>query len=255
MATPGEPRSRRDERVTEISGRVYRRLLRVYPRGLRDEYGDEMARCFQDLCREALESGGLGLAALWVRTVPELLHTAVKERSAELNRNVYRSIAGVALTTAFVLLIPLLAAPAWTLFDFVFAGVLIFGTGLAYSLAASKRGDIAYRAAAGVALAAAFMLVWAVVAVGVIGSESNPANLMYFGVLAVGIAGAFIVRFEPRGMARAMAATAVVQGLVAVIALVYGVSGAGEILAPNSFFAALFAGSALLFRRADPRSG
>ena len=38
---------------------------RAYPRELRDEYGDEMVRCFQDLCREELEDGGgLGLAAL-----------------------------------------------------------------------------------------------------------------------------------------------------------------------------------------------
>lgn len=256
MASPGGPRPRGHERAVGISERAYRTLLRAYPRGLRGEYGDEMSRCFRDLCREELEDGGgLGLAALWTRTLTELLYTALKERRTTLSKNVYRSVVGLALATAVILLIPLLAMRftdevVWNLEDFVFAGALVFGVGLAYVLVARKAGNIAYRAAVGVALAAAFLLVWAVGAVGVIGSESNPANLMYGGVLAVGIAGAFIVRFEPRGMARTMVATAVVQGLVAGIALIYGLSGAAEILLLNGFFAALWLISALLFRHA-----
>jgi hypothetical protein len=78
------------------SERAYRSLLRAYPRELRDEYGDEMARLFRDLCREELEDGGgLGLAALWARTLPESLYTALKERSTMLNRNAYRSVAAL----------------------------------------------------------------------------------------------------------------------------------------------------------------
>ena len=155
MASPRGPRPRGHERAVGTSERVYRSLLLAYPRELRDEYGEEMARCFRDLCREELEDGGgLGLAALWAHTLPELLYTALKERSTMLARNAYRSVVGVALATAFILLIPLLAAPAWTLFDFVFAGALIFGTGLTYVLVARKAGNFAYRAAVGVALAA-----------------------------------------------------------------------------------------------------
>lgn len=256
MASQRGPRPRGHERAVGISERAYRLLLRAYPSGLRDEYGGEMSRCFQDLCREELEDrGGLGLAALWARTLPELIYTAHKERSTMSNRNTYRSVVGLALATTLILLIPLLAMPftdevVWTLEDFVFAGVLIFGTGLTYVLVARKAGNVAYRAAVGVALAAAFILVWATGAVGVIGTEANPANLMYGGVLAVGIAGALIVRFEPQGMARTMVATAVAQGLVAVIALIYGLSGAAEIVLLNGFFVALFVGSALLFRHA-----
>jgi len=255
MASPGGPRPRGHERAVGTSERAYRSLLRAYPRELRDEYGDEMARLFRDLCREELEDGGgLGLAALWARTLPESLYTALKERSTMLNRNPYRPVAGVALATAFILLIPLLTAPAWTLFDFVFAGALIFGTGLTFVLAARKAGNIAYRVAVGVALAAAFILVWVTGAVGIIGSEDNNANLMYFGVLAVGIIGAVIARFRSHGMARALFATALAQALVAVIVLIFGLglpwSPPLEILALNGFFLALFAGSALLFRYA-----
>ena len=242
------------------SERAYRSLLRAYPRGLRDEYGDEMARCFRDLCREGLEDGGgLGLAALWARTLSELLYTALKERSTMLARNTYRFVVGVALATAFILMLPLLAMQVtdqvvWDLADFAVAGALLVGTGLMYELAARKAGNIAYRAAVGVALAAALLLVWLNFAVGVIGTEDDLANLMYVGVLAVGIIGAIIARFRPPGMARALFATALAQALVAVIALIFGLGSSlsppVEILGLNGFFVALFLGSAWLFRNA-----
>jgi hypothetical protein len=111
-----------------------------------------------------------------------------------------------------------------------------------------------YRFAIGVALAAAFILIWLSLGVGIIGKDGDPANLMYFGVLAVEIIGAIIARLQPHGMARALFATAFAQALVAVIALIAGLglpwSGPAEILGLNGFFIALFAGSAWLFRRA-----
>ena len=112
----------------------------------------------------------------------------------------------------------------------------------------------AYRSAVGVALAAAIVLVWLSLGVGIIGKDGDPANLMYFGVLAVGIIGAIISRLRPHGMARALIATALAQALVAGIAVIGGLgrpySGPAELLALNGFFIALFVGSAWLFRRA-----
>ena len=113
--------------------------------------------------------------------------------------------------------------------------------------------DTSYRYAIGVALAAALILVWLSLGVGIIGKDGDPANLMYCGVLAVGISGAFVARFQPHGMARALLATALAQALVTAIALVAGLglpwSGPAEILALNGFFIAAFVGSAWLFRR------
>ncbi|CAA9566615.1 MAG: hypothetical protein AVDCRST_MAG86-1124 [uncultured Truepera sp.] len=80
----------------------------------------------------------------------------------------------------------------------------------------------AYRAAVGVSLAAALGLARLSLGVGMIGADGDPANLMYFGVLAVGIIGAVIARFRPHGMARALLATALAQASVAVIALIFG---------------------------------
>ena len=161
---------------------------------------------------------------------------------------------------ALILLLPLVAMQFtdevnWDVADFTFAGALLIGTGITYELAARKTGGTAYRAAVGVALAAAFILVWVNGAVGIIGTESDDANLMYGGVLAVGIIGAIIARFQPHGMARALFATAVAQALAAVIALAAGLGSTGptwpqDILALTGFFVALFVGSALLFRKA-----
>jgi len=160
---------------------------------------------------------------------------------------------------ALLLLLPLVAMQftnevVWDETDFIVFGAMLFGACGAFELAARMTGNIAYRAAVGVAVAAAFILVWINLAVGIIGSEDNSANLMYGGVLAVGIVGAIVARFQPNGMARALAATALAQASVAVIALVAGMgypaSPPLEILGVNAFFAALWLLSAWLFRRA-----
>ena len=245
-----------------ISERVYRLLMRAYPKEFREMYGAQMEQVFLDLCREETRRGGVGLARFWVRVGLDVVSSAIVERRRAEDKEIamrdhkYRSVVGVALATAFILLLPLLAAPAWTLADFVFAGALIFGTGLTYVLVARKAGNIAYRAAVGVALAAAFILVWLTGAVGIIGSEDNNANSMYIGVLAVGIIGAIVARFRPHGMARALFATALAQALVAVIALIitlgspWSPPGVLGTLILNGFFVGLFVGSAWLFREA-----
>lgn len=91
----------------------------------------------------------------------------------------------------------------------------------------------AYRAAAGIACVTAFVLAWINAAAGIIGD--GPVNLMYFGVFAVGFVGTMIARFEPRGMAIALFATAAAQMCVPVIALVMWKAGWQDLLFdPNS---------------------
>ncbi|HSL22477.1 MAG TPA: hypothetical protein VK886_13165 [Vicinamibacterales bacterium] len=111
-----------------------------------------------------------------------------------------------------------------------------------------------YRLAAVIAVVAALMLVWLSLGVGIIGRDGDPANAMYFGVLAVGIIGALIARFRAPGMARALFGMALAQTAVAAIALIGGLgrpwSGPLELTLLNGFFVAMFAGSAWLFRRA-----
>ena len=116
-------------------------------------------------------------------------------------------------------------------------------------------GTDSYRFATILALATAFILVWLIGAVGVIGVEGDPFDLMYFGVLAIGLIGAIAARLRPHGMARALFATAFAQALVTFVALIVGkhqssVSSVPEILILNGFFITLFLVSARLFGNA-----
>ena len=161
---------------------------------------------------------------------------------------------------AFLLLLPLVAMQftdevAWSAFDFVFMGALLGGVGLGFELAVRKSGNAAYRTAAGVALAAAFLLVWINGAVGIIGSEHEDANLLYGAVLAVAFIGGIVARFRPAGLALAMSATALAQALVPVIASTLGadtraLAWSPEVLVLTGFFAAIWLLSAWLFRKA-----
>lgn len=113
----------------------------------------------------------------------------------------------------------------------------------------------AYRFAVGAALATPLLLFWVIGAVGLIGVEGDPFDMIYAGVVGVGVAGAAVARLRPRGMARAMVAAAGAQGMVVVIALMVGkqhveVSSVPEIVLSNGFFVALWCGSAWLFKRA-----
>lgn len=146
----------------------------------------------------------------------------------------------------------------WDIFDFAVFGAMLLTVAVIIALAMRKSSNTAYRSAAGVAVAAAFLLVWVNGAVGIIGNENNDANMMFFGVLAVGFIGGLIARFQPKGMARAMYATAFAQVMVAVIALVArlgleGNSWPWDVAVLTGFFAALWLLSALLFRRAARR--
>jgi hypothetical protein len=132
---------------------------------------------------------------------------------------------------------------------------MLLGACGAYELAVRTTGNTAYRAAVGVAVVAAFILIWINLAVGIIGSEDNPANLMYAGVLAIAILGAFIARFRPHGMALTFAATALAHGLAGAIALMAGWGSSGAnwprvIVVLTGFFCALWLLSAWLFRKA-----
>lgn len=153
---------------------------------------------------------------------------------------------------ALVLLLPLLADAPWTASDFIVMGALLGGVGLGLELAVRKR-DPVYTMAAGVALAASFLLVWINGAVGIIGSERDDANLLFAGVLLVALGGAVLALFRPAGMARAMVAAALAQALVPVIAAAVRPGSnawAPEVLGLTAGFVALWLGSAWLFRRA-----
>ena len=154
---------------------------------------------------------------------------------------------------------PMVAHWPWSAADFIVAGAIFAIVGGSFELAVRASGDVSYRLGSAVALASAFLLVWINLAVGIIGSENNPLNLIFFGVIAIALAGSLAARFRPAGMARAMTAAAALQAIVGIAVFVLDV-GASE--PPGQFgllllieaFALLWLLSAWLFRRAADAS-
>lgn len=142
----------------------------------------------------------------------------------------------------------------WGPFDFLVFGTMLTLACGAFELAVRARGAWTYRAGAAVAIGASFLLVWVNLAVGFIGNEENPANLMYAGLLAIVIVGGALVRFRPRGMSRVLVAAALAQALAWVVNLVAGLDPRPVmLLIPTAVFMALWLGSAGLFAKAAAR--
>jgi len=175
-------------------------------------------------------------------------------------RGIGRRLGGWAVVTALVLMVPLVAMRFssevnWTGFDFVFAAVLIFGSGAAFELLTRRTGNIAYRAGAALAILATFLLLWVNGAVGIIGSEDDEANLLYFGVPAIALLGALTTGFRPAGMAGAMLVAGIAQVAIGATAVIAGWGSDGpiwprDVIGATAMFGALWLLSAGLFRKA-----
>lgn len=106
----------------------------------------------------------------------------------------------------------------WTASDFVVMGVMLGIVCGAIELAVRCSGNWAYRGGVAAANLGAFLITWANLAVGIVGSEDNPANMLFFGALLVGAAGSAMARFRAAGMAKAMLATVAAVAAAFVIA-------------------------------------
>ena len=156
------------------------------------------------------------------------------------------------IAAAGLLLLPAVAMQftdemQWDTFDVVVMVILLASACTAIDLVARASVNRACRAGAALATLGIFLLIWINLAVGIIGAETNPANRMFAGVIAVAIGGSMLARFRAAGLARAMQATAAAQFLVAIIA---AATGAGTIFASTAGFMALWLGAAFCFRKA-----
>jgi hypothetical protein len=154
---------------------------------------------------------------------------------------------------ALLLLLPLVAMLFTSEVNSLFAAALLGGAGFAAELAVRKSNSIAYLSAALLAIGTAMLIIWVNAAVGILGSEENDANLLYYAVIALALAGCIIARFQSRNMSRTLFATAAAHALVTAIALSAGLGNPEKWpleLAGNAFFTTLWLASAFLFRRA-----
>jgi hypothetical protein len=132
--------------------------------------------------------------------------------------NLWR-VAGWGLA-GLLLLLPLVAMQFtnevnWTASDFVFAAILFGTVGAVLELAVRITRNSAYRAGVGLAAAAAFLIVWASGAVGMIGNEDDAYNLLFIAVIVVAVVGSALARLRASGMAKVMGAAALLHAAAA----------------------------------------
>lgn len=173
--------------------------------------------------------------------------------------SIRRQMLFVALGTAAFLMIPLLAGLLttevnWGIFDFIVMGILISGSGMLYVFVSRISDNTAYRVAAAITIFTGFLIIWINLAVGIIGAEDNPANLLYIVVFLIGLIGAGISRLKPRGLSWTLFIAAFFQVITPVLALPFWESSLHEppgltgLFLLNSFIGGLLIIAAILFR-------
>jgi hypothetical protein len=184
------------ERIAELVARWVRFYTRNLPPPIAQRRIDEIDADLHDHIAHERANGtedwriALSIAARMVRGLAAdfswrgrtIAHSSTPREVMKTSNTAYRSTVRVALATAFILLLPLVAMQItdevdWGLADFAFAGALLGGTGLLLQLAARKPRNIAYRGAATAIAVAAIVLGEA---------DDAPGLVLFGGLLIVG---------------------------------------------------------------------
>jgi hypothetical protein len=134
----------------------------------------------------------------------------------------------------------------WTASDFIFAAIVFGLVGGLFELAARASRNISYRAGVVVGVACGFLQLWITLAVGIIGSENNPANWTYIAMVLAALSVAAVTIGQARALSRAMAVMAVLQLFFFALHMIDGHYTA----VIDLFYTALGVMSSLLFARA-----
>jgi hypothetical protein len=140
---------------------------------------------------------------------------------------------------------------AWSGGDFVVFGAMLLTACLAFEMATRVARVPSYLLASAIAIGAAFLLLWANLAVGIVDEPDHPANLMFLVVPAIGAVGAAFARRRASGMAYTLATMAVAQSVAGGIAMrMQTQESPAFVLAFTGLYAVAWLSSALLFRKA-----
>lgn len=75
-------------KIIATSVKIYGRLLCLYPKSYRRDFGEQMAQFFRDQCRDAWQTDRqAGLLKLWLRTLPDLGKTSFIEQFNQIERH------------------------------------------------------------------------------------------------------------------------------------------------------------------------
>lgn len=246
------------EKKFNIYFKLYSFLIRFYPKKFYNKFGLEMKIVFNDLIKQNSKENK-SIFLFFIKTIFETSHEIIKSNFNTLYMN-YKNLVKVFLVCLGLLSIPFIAMQVssevnWSVFDFIAAFILLFGAGLSYLFITKKLINKTYKIAAAITVFTALFLVWANLAVGIIGSEDNEINVLFFGVILIGFLGTVISKLKPLGMSNALIVTAIAQAVVLVIALIIKqpeiTIGVFQVIIFNMFFVTLWLTAAILFRRAD----
>jgi len=144
---------------------------------------------------------------------------------------------------------------AWTGGDFAVFAAMLLAACVAFETTTRMARAPSYLLAAAIAIAAAFLLLWANLAVGIVDAPDHPANLLFLGVPVVGAVGAGFARLRARGMSYVLATMAVAQVLAGGIAMRMDTQESPAfVLAFTGLYVVAWCVSALLFRKAATAS-
>lgn len=170
----------------------------------------------------------------------------MSDRTTRILRIAGWSLAGLLLLAPAIAMLVGAEGVNWTAGDFIAAGVIFALIGGLFELAARASRNISYRAAVVVAVACGFLQLWITLAVGIIGSENNPANWTYIAVVLTALSIAAVAIGHPRALSRGMAVMAVLQVFFFALHMIDGHFTA----VIDLFFTALWVMSSRLFARA-----
>lgn len=107
----------------------------------------------------------------------------------------------------------------WSWMDHLFWAFLLGIPGLLVDIVSRMTPNWFYRGGVIIALATSFVITWANLAVGIVGNEENPVNLIFFGVVAIAMLGSPLVGFKAPRLRGVFYLTAAAQALSALVAL------------------------------------
>jgi hypothetical protein len=177
------------KRMAELVAAWVRFYTRNLPASIAERRIDEIDADLHDHIAHERADGtddgriALGIAARMVRGMAadaSWRRASIRTETRMMRKPAARSALRVALVTGFVLLLPLVGMLVsdevnWSVPDFVFAAVLLTGTGLLLELAARKRANLAFGAAAAAVGVAAIAL----------GEADDAPGLVLFGLLVI----------------------------------------------------------------------
>jgi hypothetical protein len=110
----------------------------------------------------------------------------------------------------------------WDETDFIVAGLVFSIVGGLVELAVQLSSNWFYRIGAFFGIFSGFVVVWSNLAIGMIGNENNPINLLFIAVLLIALGGAILGRFRNTALVWAMLLAGLAQ---AAIGIGFGVLG------------------------------